>query len=282
MKTDKYISSKDILNRVIRDGGYKAHEISYADSLEWIAECLDLIAVPHTLLDKIAILKVENHKAVLPCDYESVTQATGLTKGGVQFAMRGANNTFHPLFFSSANNLPFIDGVNPIGTDENGNPIFNFMNYDAAISKQLIAELPYTFKDVTYKINDNYIITTFKEGASVLMAYKAFPVDEDGYPLIPDNEKFKQAVQWYIMYKLAFRTWIKGALTDKVFNYVETQRDWYIGAATTSGLTPTYDQMESWKNEMLKLLPRFNSQSGNFNDLGTQEFYTGGQRKFRY
>jgi hypothetical protein len=169
-------------------------------------------AILLSVIALLAILKVENHKAVLPCDYESVTQATGLTKGGVQFAMRGANNTFHPLFFSSANNLPFIDGVNPIGTDENGNPIFNFMNYDAAISKQLIAELPYTFKDVTYKINDNYIITTFKEGASVLMAYKAFPVDEDGYPLIPDNEKFKQAVQWYIMHKLAFRTWIKGAL----------------------------------------------------------------------
>jgi hypothetical protein len=281
-RIDKYISSKEILNRVIRDGGYKGNEFSYADSLEWIVECMDLIGVPTSLKPQIACITIENHKGVLPCDYHSITQASALTTGGIQVPMRSSGNTFHPLFLNTQNTQPFIAFQEPISYDANGNPVFNFMNFDSAVSKQLVNELPYTFMDVTYNINDNYIITSFKDGAKVLISYKAFPIDEDGYPLVPDNEKFKQAVQWYVMSKLGYRSWIKGSLSDKAFNYIETQRDWYIGAATTAGLNPTYDEMESLKNEWVKLLPRFTAHDSNYSGLGNQEFYTGGQKKYRF
>jgi hypothetical protein len=57
---------------------------------------------------------------------------------------------------------------------------------------------------------------------------------------------------------------------------------WYVGAATTAGLMPSLDMMESWKNMHLKIMPRFNEHSKFFDDLGTQQIMTNGRKHRRY
>ena len=51
--------------------------------------------------------------------------------------------------------------------------------------------------DLTYKIQGNVIFTSMKEG-TIEIAYNAFAIDSEGYPLIPDNSTFIRALELYI------------------------------------------------------------------------------------
>jgi len=48
-----------------------------------------------------------------------------------------------------------------------------------------------------YKLQGNCIFTSIKEG-TIEIAYRAIAVDEEGYPLIPDNAAFIRALELYI------------------------------------------------------------------------------------
>lgn len=282
MINGKLKSSYEVIDRVLRDGDYRDVDFNLSNLIEWTAECLDLIGCPASLVDTIDCIEIKDHRGMLPCNLHTIKQVTGLTiTGGYQFPMRYANNTFHPLFLNNLGQAGTINPQEPIAFDAQGNPIYNFYNYPADIPKNSVA-LPSYFNDATYTTNDNFIFTSFKDSANILIAYKAYPVDDNGFPLIPDNEKFRQAVQWYIMCKLDYKMWRGQKLSDKQFNYTETQRDWYIGAATTSGLTPTIDQMESWAQQTMHLLPRLHLHAENFDTLGSRELLTFGQKFLRY
>jgi hypothetical protein len=205
-----------------------------------------------------------------------------LTKNGVIVPMRGSTSTTHPWNINNINDYPLVNPVQPVGFDPNGNPIINFNNYDNAITKGLINNLPYTLRDITYNVQGNYIFTSFKDGAQVIMFYKAFPVDQEGYPLIPDDISFKQAVQSYIRLKVDYVLWRRNIIARDVFEYSEREWMWYVGQAKTKALTPNYDMMESWKNQHLTLMPRINEQARNFEGIGQSQYINFGMRNYRY
>jgi hypothetical protein len=278
----RLISTQEIVLNVIRNSKFKSTELNQGDIAVWCAEAVDLIGVPYALSRTISCIDIDNHRGILPCDLINVVQVSALTSTGVQIPMRTANNTFHPLFLNNLTNSPVINPVEPVGYDSNGNPIFNFLNYDSAISKSLVDNLPYTFKDVTYDLNSNFIRTSFKDGAKVLMSYEAFPIDDKGFPMIPDNIKFRKAVEWYVRMMIDYNLWRTDKIKREIFDHSEREWMWYCGAATTSGLMPTVDGMSSWKNQLCKLLPNFNTHDSFYDTLGNQEFYNGSQPASRY
>lgn len=277
----KYTSSLEIIRNVMRDAGGDV-DLNWQDGIEWVATALDLIGAPQSLVDKIAKVTIDNYRGTLPCDFESMIQCSGLN-GCTQFPMRGSTNTFHPVFtcddslvgcstcngtFAAGSSL--IDTNTPIGEDADGNPTFNFMNdTNVTLNKQAISNSDCC--DATYKLSDGFIFTSFKDTYTVLMAYKAFPIDDKGFPLIPDNTKFKLAVQAYIRMKVDYILWRRGDIDEKMFSYSEREWMWYCGAAGTIARTPSIDSMESWKNQCLHLIPKINRHSNFFRDLGNQE-----------
>lgn len=64
-----------------------------------------------------------------------------------------------------------------------------------------------------YKLQLDYIHTSFEEGEVELYYWKV-PTDCDGYPLIPDNEHYKEALYWYSIMKL-----IEAGYEHKVFDW---------------------------------------------------------------
>lgn len=283
MLNGKQISTKEIVLKVLRDNGYQVQDFTYSDIIEWIGECIDLIGCAYTLRKTVNLIHIKDHRGLLPCDFHTLIQMSAFDcKTGVQIPMRTANNTFHPLFFSNPNNTGVINTHTPISYDTNGNPIFNFYNYDESLNKNIVSNSLTTFKDITYELNDNYIFTSFKEGADVLISYYAFPIDAEGFPLIPDNQKFREATAAFVRYKIDYKLWRRGKLDSNVFNYSEREKDWYIGAATTAGAMPSVDTMESWKKQLGRLVPRFNEHSKMFDNLGQQEMLTFSNVFYRY
>jgi hypothetical protein len=279
MFVDKYVSVFQVIGNVIRDGGYEQSDFIEDDLIQWAAEALDLIGVPGQYIDKVASLTGVKGKYRLPCDWKQRVQVAGLTPAG-QFPMRESTGTFHPIFKSCkctqdcncSTNNSYANFETPISYDANGNPVINFSNaYNVAFNKNLyIGGTSNLFPvDPTYKINDNYIITNFdNKDCKILVAYKAFPVDDNGYPMIPDDVAYKMAVQWYIIEKLDYKMLRRSKIEKHVHDYSVQQCSWYMGKANEHGHQPSIDQLESWKNQTLQLLPKINRHSSFFERLG--------------
>jgi hypothetical protein len=122
----------------------------------------------------------------------------------------------------------------------------------------------------TYTVNGNYIFTSFDEG-SVMMAYLAIPTDEEGFPLIPADEWWRQAVQFEIAYKIAMKLFIQGNIADKTFQYIERERDWKVAQAVNKSKMPSIDEMESFKNQWLRLIPNYNNHNTFFKNMQMPE-----------
>jgi len=75
-----------------------------------------------------------------------------------------------------------------------------------------------------YRIENKSIITNIESGW-LYVKYKVFPLDEDGYPLIPDIVEVRQCLEQYLMYK-CFEE-IMHAITDESYSQVQQKFTFY-------------------------------------------------------
>lgn len=243
----KYISFREIIEQVYSTNGY-SYEIPTTDLVEFMADCLNLIGYVEQYEPKIeghksyAPFDVTNYRAQLPCDFVRLRQIA--VDGVVAFP---SNNSFHHLLDGKC------CGLDDLSLTINGDIfIDNFGNsFNTALGTRH-RSLP-----MTYTLNNDFITLSEKIG-KICMSYWAMPTDDEGYPLIPDNVQYKEAVKWYITHKLDFIGWRNGDVPDKVFQYTEQQRDWYIGAASNKAKMPDESRMEGLKNQLLRLRPQIN------------------------
>ncbi len=124
--------------------------------------------------------------------------------------------------------------------------------------------------DLTYKLQNNIIFTSMKEGDIEIM-YNAFVVDEDGYPMIPDDAAFINALELYIKKYYFEILFDLGKIQQGVLQNVQQQYTWAVGQATTSLLMPSIDEMESIANSINTLIPRVSEHSRGFINMGVKE-----------
>jgi len=106
-----------------------------------------------------------------------------------------------------------------------------------------------------YKINNGYIYTNFETGF-IEFAFKGIVTDESGFPKIPDDQRYIEAVRWSLIEHIDYKKWRIGEIPDKIYHYSEQQRDWYIASARSKANIPSIDKMESIKNMFLRSIPK--------------------------
>lgn len=124
--------------------------------------------------------------------------------------------------------------------------------------------------DLTYKIQGNVIFTSIKEGV-IEIAYNAFAVDSDGYPLIPDNSSFISALELYIKKKQFNVLFDTGKISQAVYNQVCQDYAWAVGQAQSDLIRPTIDQMQAITNSLNTLVQRVSEHRSGFVNNGSAE-----------
>lgn len=124
--------------------------------------------------------------------------------------------------------------------------------------------------DLTYKIQGNVIFTSIKEGV-IEIAYNAFAVDSDGYPLIPDNSTFIRALELYIKKQCFTVLFDLGKINQAIYQNVCQEYAWAVGQAQSDLVRPTLDQMQSITNSLNTLIIRANEHNKGYVNNGTQE-----------
>lgn len=278
MLNGKYCTIKTILDEVYRDNDYDI-EVPWQDSVEWIYDAMEKIRVPAQYIGRKARILVQDFRAILPCDYHREVQVAGSFGGCNPFPMRDATNTFHPSLMDCEWDDAWRDlaatatdnstaQMDPIGEDIAGNPVYElFLQGDNfAINKNSVVNNSNIATDATYKINENYIFTNFKDGY-IYMSYYAFPVDEDGYPLIPEDQKYKEAVKAYVRLKIDYKLWRKNRISESIYSESKQQWAWAVGQAQNGARIPSIAKMEGIKNGQLKLVQNKFHYNNFFNNL---------------
>jgi len=256
----KYTKIGPIIDGVYRDFGW-THEFNWIDAVEWIGECLDLIGTAQQYVQRITDgnedlnhpcpVIINNYRGAVPCDLLYIIQVKEKTTGAI---LRHSSDSFHTGLEKSEANLPAAVSE------------FNFPL--EANTVNLLKDS--CQNDLTYTINDCYIFTNFDEG-ELIISYKAFPTDQDGLPMIPDSQAFKQAIKFYIAEKVMAKLYIQGKVDGGRLQYISGERDWYVGKANSDANLPTMDQMETWKNEFVRLIPNINQHASGFKYAGDQQ-----------
>jgi len=268
------VSGKQVLARVIRSLGYKLPSTYYDDILEWIPEGTGYLQATNYLVTKSTgdidcpgEISIKNFCAPLPCGYISllaVEDENGrrLPEGGDVTDITSQSSLRHTNVGNTGQPRVSAFSVNP----------YQHQTSDGLPSDEPSSSFPFLGEDVEpnntggvrtthyYKIQGNYIQTSFEEGF-VKIHYLALPVCEEGYPLIPDNENFKQALEWHIIRRL-----IGSGYEHKVFDYKYADEQFEKFAARAMNEISYYspDGAARLNRSFVRLIPPFHFQEDFF------------------
>lgn len=216
-----------------------ANDITLEQIGEHAIEFLQLIGAPLALTEKVTQppIYIESFKGTLPEGLIEIKAARFICdtcKGNQGRALRSSTDSFHISYEKDKN--PF-----PVGQ-----------------------------REYTYSVQKNRIFISEPSGF-VQMVYLALDLDEDGFPLIPDNVKVLLGLEFWILYRHLMPLWMAGKIPDKVYSKIETEAEWYKSAANTSLQMPTADRMQSIVNGISRIILNSQAHDNFFRKFGEQE-----------
>ena len=111
--------------------------------------------------------------------------------------------------------------------------------------------------DLSYKINNGYIFTSFEEG-SLIINYYGLLIDEENKPLIPDNQYFLAAIEAYLKFKIGDKLYWMRKIVIGEKSMLEQEWLYYCNSARSVTRQMTNDRLENFKRGYLTMLPRIN------------------------
>lgn len=123
----------------------------------------------------------------------------------------------------------------------------------------------------TYKIQGGVIITS-REEDTIEVSYRAIPVDEDGWPMLPNNAAFIRAVEAYIKLQCFTVLFDQGQISQAVFQQAKQDYAWCAGQAETQLIMPSLDEMETITNMWNTLIPRVTEHRTHFAAAHNKEY----------
>jgi len=254
---------KQVIAKVLTDNDMHEEAHRIADFIEWGSEALEKIgAFPQLEINVtgkggVPLLKIENYQSLLPLGLHSIIQAVYVPK-------ENEPGPYYPMRYGSGS----FDAVSGMTVHNENDP--NDPNDDTYTTRDEYAFETNRSIDVTYVVAGSYIKTNVSQGY-IMLSYTSIPMDDDGYPKVPNNMSYLDALYWYITMKLFYPKWVNGEIRDGV--YFETRRSWnyYRKQAYGEALMPQGDQLESIKNTWNQLIPETNAENNFFSTVGQEE-----------
>jgi hypothetical protein len=105
----------------------------------------------------------------------------------------------------------------------------------------------------SYRIQGNIIYSSLRD-KELEVSYKALPIDEEGYPMLPDNSSFIKALELYIKKQYFTVLFDMGKITGQVLNNTQQEYAWYVGQCQSDLVRPTWDEMKSITNTWTNII----------------------------
>ena len=310
MSQVKLVSVERIISGLYRDL-QPVNDWSENDLIEWIGEALEFIGAYSQLEEKVEYILVQDHRLLIPCGLHKIVQIAYKYTQGAPTEMNmlktcdppevcpptcgdcsGAGcpdlcQTSAQLIANAELFLQYYVPNNFVTSQHYYTANFRPMRLatsnfsrSATAHCSTCVNLSSDCKE-EYSIDWPYIRTSFKKGY-VCLAYVAQSTDERGFPLIPDEISYIEAIKRYITYKLKYAEFIQGGIPGNVFAKIEDDWHWYCGQARGKANMPdTIDKLQNILDQRDRLIPNTKSYFGFFGNLNTPEALNFGTRIHR-
>ena len=198
---------------------------------------------PKLYQDKEADIDIHEFRGLLPCDLISIVQVKDSCSG---ICLRSMTDSFTPGLVSPPPSIPHPH-----------------MPY--------IPPMAPGHGEATFKTQGRVIFTSFPEG-NVRIAYKSIPVDEDGFPLLIDNENYLACLEAYIKKQVFTIKFDQGKIASGVLQNAQQEYAWLAGQLASEFQIPSYSEMQSIQNYITSILPSVRQFDNGFKDLGSREY----------
>lgn len=259
---NNYISVKTVADKLLRHPMMAG--ISFEAIIDYTVDFMRIVNCYNFFVDKCATIDVIKYQSVLPEDFYEVNQ------------LRLKSKTVKLPVLEEDTITTEEGAVVPIGTyhqktTENLYPVYedvtltttnNMFRYSTD-SFHLSDDKHCTCMDLTYKIQGNIIYTSV-ENCVVELSYKAMPIDEEGFPLIPDNSKFSRALEAYIKKQWFTILFDMGKLQGAILQNAQQEYAWAVGACESDSHNFTMDKAEAFFNSWRSLLIKTREHSRGF------------------
>lgn len=192
------VSIKTIIARIIRKT--RLSDTSYLEDMKvWIPEAMEALKTVHQTTTTNKVIQIKNHIARLPCDLSSL-KAVEYEGCRLRLGSNSIDYSNSPEDYKPKSSIDTIDGVYTTDSskhkaDDNYINLYRGEDLSKNNSSRLSSE--------SYKITPGYIHTSFCSGC-VTLHYNKIPLDSDGFPLVPDQEDYKLALEWYVYQQMVF------------------------------------------------------------------------------
>lgn len=241
----KLTSYKTILSKVERDFGISTMN-NRASFIEWIGEALQDIG-HHADTEMISCpVKVTDFRCPLPCNFDSLL---AVEYNGTRLSLSGSVR-------SSVKNNPKVNTVDTryplewVNVSSDGTTVLTDAgNVQSQTYYANVMQLPTTYNHF-FMLQPDYLILSMDEG-EIILHYRGFVLDEDGFPKIPDTGQHKEAIAWYCLYK-----WLSSGNTHSTIKFPDAYQMWIknLGKASNRAAFPDLAQQERFTNMWCRLV----------------------------
>lgn len=276
----QFVSIYRVLSKLRRDLNF---DFTEADAIEWTGEALASIGAIAIQEEAVAYIEVKQHKALLP---------SGLTHV-IQVARDYSYTPDDPTCpVDVVEEAPAEELEEFVVIDCNGQPVGDYelayyrpyysmkQNYEVWTNSRYYQQnfapvrladhtffqsvvcdtrdyIPYESARDEYTVNWPYLNFSFKDGL-VAVAYRRQRLDENGYPYIPDDPSYMEAITRYIRYKKALIKLDSGE--SGAMQYLQVaQSDWHWYCQQAKNKSKMPSSLDQWQDHLEQhnyLLPR--------------------------
>lgn len=230
-----FISIKTVAENLLRNPLMK--NINFESIIYYTVDFIGIVGMPKLFIENTVDINIKKYRGELPCNLTDIIQARWTYCGQVKpksFPMRYATDSFASKHH--CNNSPDLNCKS----------------------------------DLTYSIQGSIIYTSQETGV-VTLAYRGVPIDEEGYPMIPENPRIRRALESYIKVQYYTILYENMLLTRDILDRNEQEYCWNVGAAEAELLKLTPDDLENIKNIWNRLIISFSEHDTSYKNLGQRE-----------
>lgn len=247
VKEIRYTSIRRVLDN-IHDHPMLA-DVTLEQAVRYVIRFIGIFGMPKMYEDKEEDVSIHQFRGILPCDLISIIQVKDGCNG---ICLRSMTDSFTPGAHKPPRKLE---------------PTLHPRHFHAPY----IPPLAHGHGEPAFKTRGRIIFTSFPEGV-VRIAYKAIPVDEDGFPLLIDNENYLAALEAYIKKQVFTVKFDQGKIAAGVLQNAQSDYAWLAGQLNSEFTIPSASEMQSITNAVTSLIPRMSEFYRGFKHLGDREW----------
>lgn len=223
-------------------------DVTMEQAIRYTLRFIGIHGYTHLYKDKIEDIGIHDFRGLLPCDLINIIQVKDCATG---ICLRTMTDTFPHALKEHPHH-----GEKPIPDN----------------MREIYIPRGHRYKEEpAFKTQGRVIFTSFPEGR-ISISYRAIPVDDDGFPLLIDNEVYLAALEAYIKVQVFTIKFDTGKISGSVLQNAQQEYAWRAGQLDEEMKTPSISEMETLTRMYNTLLLGKREFDNGFRDAGNREY----------